>query len=653
MAVPSRPLPHFMQGRLFPGAPEPVKAPSRPQAPTNNRLRAVPEPAWPGKLWEGASIPALREKSISTGPCLYREIRIPKMFDDQVKATWMSTKRICLERGWSIRDVNGSVEIYQYLQRSGNVLTLTPNGQKFLDNYNCAVPFKGSESAPVEKKERLYQVRGEDFWRQKMAEMTGEDDGLNNQLVLPSLGADLEALLFDYQVKPARQLLRALQNGVKEWGYPGALDGSDLGTGKTFQAAAAAKASGLEVCIICPLAVIGTFPKPGRPKTGSGWRGACAHLGIIPRFICNYESLRTGKRDWVKMKRSSLGGRVQKWFEWTLPKDDVVLIFDEAHNGKNVGTLNQALFLAAARQGYHVICVSGTIAQDPRHLHATGLFVGLHGGRTGVPWEGFLNSHGVTYNGDFVGGAEGRYHLTRINKVIFPRRGARTKIIDLGDRFPETTIMAEAFETGETSAIQAAFRKAKLEIEELEKSRSITEEQGFMLRQGIWMKAWHAAERLKVPALVAKAQEEIENGQSVALFVNFSDVRKELMERLGTQCTIFGGQTPEHRNRCIAAFQADESRIIIPQIDAGGVGISLHDLNGDFPRTSIILPTSKVVSLTQALGRVHRAGGKTRSRQIIFFAAGTLEEDLCDRLREKQANMSALNDGSLDPTAVF
>ncbi len=49
------------------------------------------------------------------------------------------------------------------------------------------------------------------------------------EFACPALPEALEAKLYDYQRQPARQLLRALTNGKEEWGYPGAVDLSDMG----------------------------------------------------------------------------------------------------------------------------------------------------------------------------------------------------------------------------------------------------------------------------------------------------------------------------------------------------------------------------------------------------------------------------------------
>jgi superfamily II DNA or RNA helicase len=129
--------------------------------------------------------------------------------------------------------------------------------------------------------------------------------------------------------------------------------------------------------------------------------------------------------------------------------------------------------------------------------------------------------------------------------------------------------------------------------------------------------------------------------------VNFNDSIDTLKESFGNEviALIRGDQTDEDRERNIAAFQADKARILIANLKAGGVGVSLHDLHGKFPRTALICPGWSAVDLKQALGRVWRSGGKTPSIQRILFAAGTVEEQVAAKLDIKLRNLSLLNDG--------
>ncbi len=558
-------------------------------------------------------LPALREKWLREGVRWFRECAVPMFAEHAFRKTWKLHRPEFLERGFTLRQHDGKWFLQQWLVKTGSVYTLTDIGEAIL------------------------------------AEARGDSTDLpfeEPSLTLDPLPAHLEAKLFDYQVEPARQILRAIRHGQAEWGYAGAWDCSDLGTGKTYQDLAAAIASDLEIGIICPLSVI------------SAWRAAFAHFGFPARFIRNYESLRTGRRDYVKLERyQGDQGKPMKRFQWQLKPQDTILLFDEAHNVKKTGTLNQGLAMAAIRQGFPTIFISGTLAANPTQMRATGRVVGLHGGN--LPWATFLERNGCTgktksgKDWKFCGGHRGKKILLNIHRTVFPSRGARTRIADLGDRFPDTQIMAEPFETGETEKIAAAFREAEYAIERLRQQGDHTEEQLKMIRQSAYLRAWHASERAKVPAIVELAHDEIEEGQSVALFVNFTDVREEIMKKMNTKCGIFGGQPPWQRDNCIRDFQQGLSRIIVCQIKAGGVGVSLHDTTGEYPRTAIILPTNNAVDLKQALGRVHRAGGQSKSRQIVLFAAGTVEEQICKQVRSTISNFDTLNDGVMYPEAKF
>jgi hypothetical protein len=84
-------------------------------------------------------------------------------------------------------------------------------------------------------------------------------------------------------------------------------------------------------------------------------------------------------------------------------------------------------------------------------------------------------------------------------------------------------------------------------------------------------------------------------------------------------------------------------------IQACREGLNLHDLHGNHPRVALHMPTFSSYDLKQVLGRVHRAGGKSKSIQYIVYASGVmLEEDICAKLDAKIKNMDVLADGRID-----
>jgi superfamily II DNA or RNA helicase len=149
-------------------------------------------------------------------------------------------------------------------------------------------------------------------------------------------------------------------------------------------------------------------------------------------------------------------------------------------------------------------------------------------------------------------------------------------------------------------------------------------------------------------------EELFDEGKSVCCFVNFQETVEAINKRLqkvkklkGQIGFIVGGQSDKERQKDITDFNADTKRVLVINIKAGGTGISLHDLNGKFPRASIISPNYSAYELVQALGRVWRQGGLTKSYQRIVFAAKTIEEQACWRVQFRINNLSALNDADM------
>jgi SNF2 family DNA or RNA helicase len=166
------------------------------------------------------------------------------------------------------------------------------------------------------------------------------------------------------------------------------------------------------------------------------------------------------------------------------------------------------------------------------------------------------------------------------------------------------------------------------------------------------MRAQQNIEALKIPLFVELANDYIHNGYSVVIFVNFTKTLEKICEMLHTDNKIYGEQTIEDRTKIIENFQENRSKIIVCNIKAGGIGISLHDIHGGHPRVSLISPTWSSIDLIQALGRIHRAGGKSKSLQRIIYAAETVEDKIADKIKSKLSNINSINNGDLDLTNI-
>lgn len=313
-----------------------------------------------------------------------------------------------------------------------------------------------------------------------------------------------------------------------------------------------------------------------------------------------------------------------------------------AHNCKGTDTKN-ALMLKDSTD-YPLLLLSATLAESPLDLRAVAHVTGL------APWSKFINwlfrvgCRKAQFGGLHLPAHARESALSYLHEELFQKRGSRIRIAELGDKFPETQITAEAFDLGDPDEIQKIYDEMEAELDALTDAMS-GDKPGNPLT--IQLRARQRVELLKVPGVAALAQNYVDEGASVAIFTNFRDTLDALKERLKTNCAVYGGQKPGEREAAISAFQADESRTIIVNIQAGGEGISLHDTHGNHPRVALIFPTYEADKLRQATGRVRRSGGMSKSIQRILFAAGTVEERVCKKVQAKLANIDLLNDGDL------
>ena len=429
--------------------------------------------------------------------------------------------------------------------------------------------------------------------------------------------AALAGKLLPYQVEAVRTLATALAV------HGGALDASDTGTGKTFVALAAAAVLERPVFVVCPKAVI------------PSWKRAAAHFGTTLYGIVNYELARRGEQPCCRI----VGEGKAEHFEWLLPKN-VIVVADEVHRCKDYKAIQSKMMLAAVTQGYTVAGLSATAADNPMQMKVTGLLVKQFAHEK--QFWGWMLKNGVSRGRFGLEFSGSKAVLSRLHHAIFPEHGSRLRIADLGDAFPETQIAAEAYElNGAAAEIQAAYDEMADEIARLEEREACDRGACVLTAR---LRARQRSEILKAPAIAALVQDQVEEGMSVAVFVNFDDVMDALAAKLGTKCVVRGGQSAEVREANVAAFQADKEPIILCNIKAGGVGISLHGCPTARMRYSIICPSDSAQDMKQAAGRVWRANG-AKSIQRIFLAAGTIEEKVYGNAVEKIGRIDALNDG--------
>jgi len=429
--------------------------------------------------------------------------------------------------------------------------------------------------------------------------------------------------LYEWQEEHCDKLVQSLKNNGA------AKDGSDTGTGKTIIALECAKRLGRVPFVVAPKAVV--------PM----WREWCDNFWPLndEHFVFNYEKLRRGNNPYVFKNKGYL--------RWRLNPDKLLLIFDEVHRCKGDKSLNSKLLISAKAQGIPTLMLSATACINPVEMKALGYVLGLHDLRG---WWRWCLQHGCKKG--FFGGLDfdnRREHLQYLHDALYREKGSRIRIKDLGDKFPDTLITADSYEVAEPHQVNALYTEMEGEIQLL-RDRAEDDEDSPLVVQ---LRARQEVELMKVPTFVELTKDACEAHSSVVIFVSFRQTLEALSDRLVDDVdglvTIHGDQSDEDRAEVIGLFQSNGAQVCVCMIQAGGTGLSLHDETGKWPRISLISPTFSAVELRQALGRVHRAGGKSKSVQKVIFAAGTVEDQVCSAVRRKLNNLDMINDGELTP----
>lgn len=479
-----------------------------------------------------------------------------------------------------------------------------------------------------------------------------------------------KGLLFDYQHPHAMQIAQAFRDRSV------AFDGSDAGTGKTP----------------CNASVLRFFAEQDhneRPliickKSGvSIWQDWCDQLGVEPFDVINYDRARLGQCHYLKVAQSSASKKKalalrpedflmpfkQKYpseemstenlrfkeyyektrlriagsspeFKFTLPPKACIVV-DEVHKCTGSGTQNSEILIAAKKSGAPLLLLSATGADSPLNMRALGFALGLHSLKDYRNWcvKMGCRKNPQTHAWEWNGNAEA---MLELHRQIFPWKGSRMRKSEIPG-YPKVKIVAEMYDFAEDAVRLARTKKehvvklaelqADLDAADLEITRL-----GYMLQ---------IAEIFKIEFLVDEAVELMEEGFSVVIALRTTYAREVIMSKLGTECAVYGDQTAEERDACLASFQANTDTVIVVNIQAGADTISLNDTQGGHPRVGLVCPTYSAKELIQLFGRLNRATDKSEALYRVIFAKGTPEEKACRAVQSKINNIALLNDGDL------
>lgn len=489
--------------------------------------------------------------------------------------------------------------------------------------------------------------------------------------------------LRDWQVAPAQHLFSLLSAGKS------CVDVSDCGTGKTYVAMACVAALKLPTLVCAP------------KISESQWHAAANHFGDSVSF-CGHEMLRSGNSPYGRWERPLPAGADREYYQCSVCQCRVdlgtgffpchcnrtgihclslkkkqhrygkfifspaikLLVIDEQHRFNSADSLNADMLIAAHRQRIPTLGLSATLGNSPLHFRAIGYCLGLHNldhdeirsvaprvvrpsfrrwaARHKVRPDTALPGHPLRW---WAGEAEQQQIMRDIRSEIIPTRGVRVAKAGIPD-FPEVDISAELYDLEQSGKIQEAQAEMHDALATLAARKQLDVAPDSAIT--IMLRAHQQVELLKVPLAIELANNYVEQGYSIGIFVNFQQTVDALAGRL-SNVGVVDGRNTQHRQTYVELFQHNISKILVVNSAAGGLALSLPDETGDNPRGGLVFPGWSAPVLQQVLGRFPRESSKSKSFYKVLLAAKTGDVAIHRALRLKLNNLDALLDSDLQP----
>lgn len=414
--------------------------------------------------------------------------------------------------------------------------------------------------------------------------------------------------LLDYQITHTFNLIACFKNNMV------VLDGSCTGTGKTYTSICVCSELGARPLIICPLSII------------SVWKTVCEYFDVHPIAIVNLETIKARKASYTKKDNlSNVLKIVNGKYDWNFDKNTMVII-DEVHKCKNHKSHNGEILLSLKNKT-KILMLSATVADKPEFFKVYGYMLGFYKNISkSKSWINAILREENNRLGDVT---------SPLYNKLYPEKGSRMSLDDIGTKFPKNQISVDCYTLNEKDQekMNQFYQNLKKEGDDKDnKSSSLLAVSTILLSR-------QKLELLKVPIVIDLMEKYLENNKSIVIFVNFINTLKRLIEILIQQkkqySVLHGDLSLEERDIEINKFQSNHTKIIICTMQVGSQSISLHDIHGDAPRVSLLLPSFSSIDLIQALGRTYRVGLKTPTIQKIILCNDPNEKLICEKIKEK------------------
>lgn len=413
----------------------------------------------------------------------------------------------------------------------------------------------------------------------------------------------------------------------------------DMGLGKTMQVIALLLLSPREkpALLVAPTSVVGNWLReinkfaPSLKATihhGSNRKDEkefIAHVEHFDIIITSYGLIRKDKKLFHD-------------YNWSR------LILDEAHNIKNPLALQTKILYKIPSSSR--IAITGTPVEN-RLLDLWSIFNFLNPGFLGTR-SSFKNNFEYPIQRDSC-----PYQTKVLKKLVEPFILRRLKtdkniIQDLPDKIEQKVYC-------ELSQEQALIYQSIVDevTKELNKTDDLTKRSAIIISSLLKLKQccnhpaqvlqdnseFSLARSVKLQRLAEMTKEIINNGESLLIFSQFTDICDAIHKMLKTEFGLHtyylhGGTSQKNRESMINAFQDEQSKpgVFILSLKAGGVGITLTKANHVIHFDRWWNPAVE----NQATDRAYRIGQQKTVFAYKYITMGTIEEKIDKMLEDKQ-----------------
>lgn len=419
--------------------------------------------------------------------------------------------------------------------------------------------------------------------------------------------SNLNITPYNHQIEAAHFLLKKKR----------AILADEMGAGKTLSSLLALNSLNGKRLIVCPASLKLNWKKE------------------IESISNNKITIINGKK-WIAPKRN----------EWTIINYDILknhtdkikkanfkgVIFDEAHFCKSInnngygGSKRARSFIQIANKIEHVFLLTGTpITNKTKDIYNL-LKAIKH--PLSKNFKTFAKQYcNPVFNG-YGWSYDGSSHQAELNEELksFMLRRLKEDLLDLPNK------------TRSFIPVDIPLTDYKQKVDEYMNQRSNMTKRNEHLVYLNAMRHILAKEKTKHTAKLIQAQ--LDTNQPTVLFTSYQYVVDQIISQFPSAVTITGKDSKKKRDEAVQSFQKRKTDLIICNLIAGGVGITLTRAHVLFTQDLDWNPANHL----QAEDRIHRIGQTNPVHVNYIYSEGTIDEKMASLLESKLVNINQIID---------